>query len=155
MWSLKVPLKKRVIATKPYPNMIRRAYLMIWPQKACNCDICLTRAKSAYYHQSNVPPQTAVFLGGRGSKNNGPRLPGWHKSKNDILALWVTFFHPFFPLTPLPPIPEARMPQFLPSCRTKTGIIWGRSDFFCEIRIFWVCKAKVRTSQCWKREKHF
>ena len=33
------------------------------PQKARNCDICdicLTHDKSAYYHKSNVPPQTAV-----------------------------------------------------------------------------------------------
>ena len=31
-------------------------------KKECNYDICLTHDKSAYYHRSNVPPQTAVCL---------------------------------------------------------------------------------------------
>ena len=54
--------------------MIRLAYLMIWPTKqARNCNYCLTRYKSPYYHWSNVPPQLcAPRHGGRGGKNNGP-----------------------------------------------------------------------------------
>ena len=48
------------------------------PQKARNCDICdicLTHDKSAYYHKSNVPPQTAVCPpphGGRGLRLMDP-----------------------------------------------------------------------------------
>ena len=56
----------------------------IWwfdPQKAHNCDICLTRDKSAYYHWSNVPLKQlcAPRHGGRGGKNNGPgSTVQWH-----------------------------------------------------------------------------
>ena len=53
----------------------------------CDSDICLNREKSAYYHQSNVPPQTAVFLGGRGSKNNGPGKNRPNKSPMRVLIM--------------------------------------------------------------------
>ena len=40
--------------------MVHVAHLMILPPKKRDRDICLIRDKSAYYHQSNVPPLTAV-----------------------------------------------------------------------------------------------
>ena len=52
--------------------MIQRATLMISPPKTRV--ICLTRDKSMYHHQSNVPSERlcAPHHDGRDGKNNGP-----------------------------------------------------------------------------------
>ena len=56
------------------PKMIRRANFIISPPKPRV--ICLTRDKSTYHHQSDVPPQPLVCPRHdcRDGKNNGPGL---------------------------------------------------------------------------------
>ena len=61
---------------RAYLSQILICFLGFHHQKTRNCDICLTRDKSAYYQMSNVPPQSAVCpqYAGRTCKINGP---GW------------------------------------------------------------------------------
>ena len=54
------------------------------PQITHNCDIYLTCDKSAYYHRSNVPPQTAVCVRSRLDAKNQNRRHLVHASVTGI-----------------------------------------------------------------------